>query len=480
MMRTPDTLPLQIMLAMMQAGLMPNVSTPWSASWPGFMPGWMRSKTPLEKSVDQATEWAQNLQNQLNDQWTQFGAMFEPPPEKKPWEKRKEAREEARPQKNSTSSRRMPGSPTTDSTQGDPGICRDENPFTEFLHPDFLEAINGEAFKRSTGFLQGVQAYLTSDYTRPEKNYPVLWSQGSAQLFDLAPERRDALAVLCIPSLINRSTILDLYPDASFIEYLKSQGFRPLLLDWGTPTDEADFAAADYITARAIPALQSLREAHDGPIALLGYCMGGIFATAMAQLAPLFVDALILLATPWDFSSPDTPRVLIDAPTQLMLRQWIGGMNPVPPLITQSIFQMIDPWRVQEKYSRYPDLTDDEKIHFLAVEEWVNAGVPLAQKLAEECFVDWPHGNILANHQWKVGRRWIEPSTITCPTLAVIPTKDLIVPAGCAMPLAEAIPRCDILKPEAGHVSMVVGRNAKAALWKPLTLWLNEKFYFPR
>ena len=52
--------------------------------------------------------------------------------------------------------------------------------------------------------------------------------------------------------------------------------------------------------------VQELRERHDGPIALVGYCMGGIFTTAIAQLAPLFVDAMVLLATPWDFSAPDT------------------------------------------------------------------------------------------------------------------------------------------------------------------------------
>ena len=477
MMRMPDALPLQIMLAMMQAGLMPSAMTPWSASLPGFVPGWMRSKTPLEKATDHMTEWSNTLQSQLSEQWGQIGQMFQPPPERKPWELRKEAREQARAEKNSSSARRRSGSPEDSPWREIPAFAGMTDFFAEFLNPEFLNSLGGEAYKRSAGFMQGVQAYLTSDYKRPEKAYEVLWARGSAQLFDLAPDRADALAVLCVPSLINRSTILDLYPEASFVEFLKSQGFRPLLLDWGTPDDEEiDFSAADYINAYAIPALQALREGHDGPIALLGYCMGGIFTTAMAQLAPLFVDALVLLATPWDFASEDTPRVLIDAPTQLMLRQWINSMNPVPPLVTQSIFQMIDPWRVQEKYSRYPDLTDHEKIHFLAVEEWVNEGVPIAQKVAEECFVDWPHGNILANHQWKIGRRWIEPASITCPTLAVIPTKDLIVPEGCALPLTHALKRCDVLRPQAGHVSMVVGKNARAQLWEPLAAWLKKKF----
>jgi polyhydroxyalkanoate synthase len=345
------------------------------------------------------------------------------------------------------------------------------------MQPEFLTALGEKAYANSAGFMQGMQAYLTSDYVRPEPKHAVIWERGSAKLLDVDPGNVDGLAILCVPSLINKSYVLDLYPEASFVQYLKSQGFRPLILDWGPPGEaEKDFTTADYMTGYALDALQTLREKHEGPIALLGYCMGGVFAIAMAQLAQLYVDALILLATPWDFSAEDTPRVLLDPATQVMLRQWIATQNPVQPLVTQTLFHLIDPWRVQEKYSRYPSLDAEGKRHFLATEQWVNDGVPLTQKVAEEVFVDWPQKNILATHQWKVGRRWIEPGSITCPTLAVIPTKDAIVPVGVAEPLVKEIPRCDVLKPESGHVSMVAGRNAKAVLWKPLAAWLKEKF----
>ena len=118
----------------------------------------------------------------------------------------------------------------------------------------------------------------------------------------------------------------------------------------------------------------------------------------------------------------------------------------------------------------------DAQRQFLAVEHWVNDGIPLAQKVAAECFVDWPHGNILSQHQWKVGRRWIEPSTIQCPVLAVIPKNDLIVPSGCAMPLTREIPRCEVIEPEAGHVGMVVGSRAREEMWQPVAHWLARKF----
>lgn len=492
MMRMPDALPMHLMLAMMQSGILPNAYTPWSANFASFMPEWMRPKSPLE----QASEQMQNLWQKASEPWTNlseqmqnaFSQSEKPQPElSNPWAS---WMPQGNPSPNRgedgrgapfgnlfAQQRPHPNPPPNGEGTFEHASTNWTSFASDFFDVDFVNSLSAEAYNRSTGFLQGMQAYLASDYERPPKNYDVIWSRGSAQLFDCAPDAVDAVAVLCVPSLINTSTVLDLYPEVSFVDFLKARGFRPLILDWGSPNaDECDFSMADYISFYALDALHSLREQHDGPIALLGYCMGGIFTTAMAQLAAKEVDALILLATPWDFSAPDTPTVLLAPSTHATLRQWITTQYPVQPVVTQTIFHLIDPWRVQEKFSRYPFLSEKEKTHFLAVEQWVNDGVPLANKVAEECFVDWPQGNILAKHQWKIGRRWIEPSEITCPTLAVIPTKDAIVPKGCALPLSKLIKRCSVIYPECGHVSMVVGKNAKAQMWEPVAKWLEGKF----
>lgn len=461
MMRAPDALPLHLMLMMMQSGISPNAYAPWNASsWNFDNPFMPKMKSPLEHGLDQWQEQSQKLSDQFLSAWL--------PKSANPFAE------------NNPSSRRTTGSRFTNEEAGprhEDGVTEWSDYLPHFMQPEFLQSLGEKAFANSAGFMQGMQAYLNSDYVREEPDYPVIWQNGSARLLDLDPKNTDGLAILMVPSLINKSYVLDLTPENSFAQYLKQQGFRPLILDWGTPgEDEKEFGTDEYMTGYALHALQTLREKHDGPIALLGYCMGGIFAVAMTKLAQLYVDALILLATPWDFSAEDTPRVLLEPGTQIMLGNWIDTQNPVQPLVTQTLFHLIDPWRVQEKYSRYPSLDAAGQQHFLAVEQWVNDGVPLTQKVARECFVDWPQKNILATHKWKVGRRWIEPGSITCPTLAVIPTKDAIVPIGVAEPLTREIPRCDVLRPESGHVSMVVGKNAKAMLWKPLVAWLNEKF----
>ena len=65
MMPAPETLPMHLMLAMLQSGIWPAASTPWSASWPSFMPEWLRPKSPLEQSLDQASA----LFQQASDAW---------------------------------------------------------------------------------------------------------------------------------------------------------------------------------------------------------------------------------------------------------------------------------------------------------------------------------------------------------------------------------------------------------------------------
>lgn len=434
-------IPLPLLMAMLQSGGLNSGSMPWSVNWHSFFPWMPKPKTPLEQGMEAASEALEQLSApflQANAQWMESLSQLAQSGEATP------------------------------------------SPFTgggKEFSSEFFNSVSQEAYNQSTGFWQGLQAVMASDYVRPENHHHALWQRGSATLYDYAPKARESVAVFCIPSLINDATILDLYPERSLLHYLRAQGMRPVLLDWGTPSaDESDFTPADYIQAYALDALQALRESHEGPIVLLGYCMGGIFATAMAQLAPFLADGLILLATPWDFASEDTPRVLLHPPTQMLLRQWFAAQNPVPPHVIQGVFHLIDPWRAVRKYQRYPDLSEAEKQHFLAVEDWANHGVPLVRGVAEECFVDWPQGNILARHQWKVGRRWIEPAAIQCPTLAVVAGRDSIVPPGCAMPLAKQLKRCQLIAPDTGHVSMIVGSRAPELVWKPLVEWVRARF----
>lgn len=426
----PDTLPLHLNLAMMRflgsSGVWPNLS----ATWPLFPPS-----SPMQDWADAVAREGRNAERERSQI------------------KREQARR-----------KRQKESPN-------------DGPEFPFNSPLFTAALQNEAFQRAQDFAQGLAAVAGSDYTREETELPVLWQRGEARLLDYAPSATSRPAVLVVPSLINRSYVLDLEPDISFMRYLASRGFRPVLLDWGTPgPDELEYGCAEYVSALALDALTHLRETHDGPIVLSGYCMGGVFALAMAQLAPIYSDGLILLATPWDFSSADSPSVSLPGPTTLMLRQFLSNLSPVPSAVINMFFHLIDPWAIQQRYAKFPHLPEREKRHFLAIEHWLNDGVPLARTVAIETFVDWPQANALHTGTFKIGRKWIAPEAVKCPSLVVIPANDRIVPASCAEPLTERLSRCDVLTPTLGHVSMVASERAKEAVWKPIADWIQQKF----
>ena len=112
---------------------------------------------------------------------------------------------------------------------------------------------------------------------------------------------------------------------------------------------------------------------------------------------------------------------------------------------------------------------------FVALEDWLNDGVPLAAEVARTCLFGWYGENQPARGEWIVAGRPIDPAGIACPTLGVLPSQDRIVPPASARQLIDAIPGAESLSPQAGHIGMMVGGKAKAQLWRPLTMWLRKR-----
>ena len=136
-----------------------------------------------------------------------------------------------------------------------------------------------------TPFCAGSRLYRHHDYARDADDLPILWQQGSSRLVDYGPE--GGAPLLAVPSLINRAYVLDLLPELSLLRHLSRAGLRPLLLDWGRPgPEERGFDLTDYIAGRLEAAAAAAVKATGRKLALLGYCMGGLLAVALAQRRP--------------------------------------------------------------------------------------------------------------------------------------------------------------------------------------------------
>src|SRR5919109_586765 len=92
--------------------------------------------------------------------------------------------------------------------------------------------------------------------------------------------------VLLVYALINKSYILDLQPDKSWIRNLLRQGFDVYLIDWKTPTNIDKFTSFDdFINCYIDDCVETVRKKNSvDKITLHGYCMGATMSVIYTSL----------------------------------------------------------------------------------------------------------------------------------------------------------------------------------------------------
>ncbi len=335
--------------------------------------------------------------------------------------------------------------------------------------PGKLQAAFEHAVKADRALISGIAAYRADPYTRQMLEPPAIWEEGETRLSDYGGT---GPAVLFVPSLINRAYILDLMENGSMLRWLAGRGMHPYLLDWGWPGEaERHFSLTDYIAGRLERAIAAI----PGPVILAGYCMGGLLALAAALRQPGKISAMALLATPWDFhaADPSIAQRMADALPAMEAIMRIGATLPIDALNT--LFTMVDPYGVGDKYRDFAgqDKTSPRARKFVAMEDWLADGVPLAAPVAREALGGWYGANSTARGNWRVAGLAVDPSRLTIPVFCAIPGKDRLVPAQSAQPLAALLPQATIIEPRTGHVGMIAGTHAQSALWQPFADWLH-------
>jgi polyhydroxyalkanoate synthase len=333
-----------------------------------------------------------------------------------------------------------------------------------------------ETGKRWTAFNKGVRLYQNHPFKRAETAQPIAWTDGRARLLDYAPGST-GYPVFAIPSLVNSYHALDLSPDKSLMHGLADAGFRPFLMDWGAPgSDAVDWTVDRYVSDVLVPVQSAIAVATGRPPILVGYCMGGLLAAALASIIPQEPPAMALLATPWNFHAPD--RTQADGVAKLgpMFQMSAQASGAVPTDVLQTLFFSLDPTLALRKFRAFADMDmeSDAARAFVAMEDWVNGGPDLAAPVANSVLTEWYGGNAPYLGQWRVADRVISNASFTGPTLAAAPTRDRIVPPASARAYAENAPHVDILDVDGGHVGMIVGSRAKDRLWRPLFEWLHN------
>lgn len=339
----------------------------------------------------------------------------------------------------------------------------------------FRAAVLRRLLREDRALLAGIAAYRRHPFERRLPDPPTAWTEGETRLLDYAPPAPAGPPVVFVPSLVNRAQVLDLMEGRSLLRFLAGQGVRPLLLDWGWPGKaERAFTLTDYVAGR----LERMLAAMPQPVVLVGYCMGGLLALAAALRRPDRVAAIGLLATPWDFHATPEEAARAGAAAALLpgLEPILQATGALPVDAIQTLFAGVDPWGIPQKFRAFArmDQASARAALFVALEDWLNDGVPLAAPVAREALGGWYGANTPARLAWRIAGAVVDPAAVAMPAFLAIPHRDRIVPPASARALAARLPPGAVLhEAAAGHIGMAAGTGAEAALWRPLLSWLR-------
>ncbi len=337
------------------------------------------------------------------------------------------------------------------------------------------QAIADEAIARAQRFVTGLRTYHQSPVRRDAPEAPVIWQSGTTKLRDYNPA--GGTVILVIPSLINRFDILDLDADHSLLRLMASVGLRPLVVDWDAPgDDERDFRVADYVMQRLLPIVdfvtsQDAPASRRGDVHILGYCMGGLLALALAALWPEKARSLALMATPWDFGDGDVFCEVADK-----VEPFLRELGCLPVSVIQHLFAAFQPMHAARKFTRFAtfDPASPEARRFVLTEDWLNDGVPLTAPVARTCLREWYGENRTATLRWKIDGQVIDPQKLNIPSYVLVPGRDKIVPPDSALPLARLLHGATLHEPMMGHIGLLASSRAPREVWLPLIKWMAE------
>ncbi len=326
--------------------------------------------------------------------------------------------------------------------------------------------------------MAGIAAYQAHPFRRVVPAPAEIWRKGAASLlhFPRAAKKKKRGGIFIVPSMINRSFILDLLSEKSFVRWLAGQGFDVFLLDWGKPVRDDGMTTMDgVIVERLLPAMEVAAKEAGGKIHALGYCMGGTLLAAGAALSPAILNSAVFLASPWDFHAGDqTLASLIKAgapAAEMMIAQ--NGFLPAEWI--QSVFAAINAERTVTKFANFTALEPDSAALrlFVAAEDWLNEGVDLPADVAKTCLHEWYGGNAPGQGAWTVDGVAVDLSEIAVPALAVASARDRPVPVVSSLAMAAVLPQAETLRPAIGHIGMMTGRECEDVVWVKVAGWLS-------
>ena len=308
-----------------------------------------------------------------------------------------------------------------------------------------------------------------------------IWSRDKASLWRYDSDRRTSHRPLIIVfSILGRSYVLDLLPESSFIRKLLNTGQDVFLVDFGVPDGADSSNTLETYVDRYLPdAVQAaLDETDSDSVDLLGYCFGGVLATLLVAGHPeLPIARLAAMATPMDFAGSEGVIQALQR-RKLDIDDVVDETGNVPPSVVRGMFRSLAPTSGVLSYATlWEGLWNDDFVDtYRAMSGWLGDQVPFPGACARQCIDLLVRRNMLVSGELPLGGRTVRLSSITCPLLSIVATKDHIVNPKASLQLNDMVSSEDVqtLEVPSGHVGLIASRTATSTTIPGLTTWLDH------
>ncbi len=291
--------------------------------------------------------------------------------------------------------------------------------------------------------------------------------------------------VLLVTPLAAPALCFDLRRGCSLVEHFVQKGRPTYLVEYGEIAFKNRRIGMEHWVEEVVPeAIKSVSEHAGGrPVHVIGWSLGGIFATLAAADRPdLPIASLTIVGSPFDVR-----QVPMVAPLRPILRLTDGGivtqlyrlLGGAPKPLVRRAFQLSSGTKMITKPIAILQNLDDS--------EW------LAQIEAVDRFTDnmiaYPgrsfgqlYHRMLKNNQLLTGKvdlsgHEIDVANITVPVLIFAGNTDGIAPINSVKALVKLLPNAHEVRFEivpGGHLGMLTGRAARGTTWVTIDEWIEQ------
>jgi polyhydroxyalkanoate synthase len=286
--------------------------------------------------------------------------------------------------------------------------------------------------------------------------------------------------VLVVYALVNRSYVLDLQPNKSWIRHLLTQGFDVYLLDWKSPTRMDKYVSIDdYVNSYIDDCVEIVQNNNSADkITLHGYCMGSSMSAMYTTLHQEKIKNLVTIAPVIDTSKDTT--VIANISRQMDIDKLVSTIGYLPPEKLYEVYSILKPFKQGvNKYFNLIDNIDNESFvqNFLRVEKWLYDTPPIAGETIKQWINDIYKKNLLFKNQFKLGKATVDLKRINIPLLNIVAEEDHLVSPECSVPLNEVVSSEDrrLIRFHTGHVGLIASSYSQNNVLPKVGQWLKTR-----